>query len=106
MRGVFHYADVSVCCMVLAGFVPDGRSRGSTDVLVIVNQVSWQSRNEVVISIFVGWSGNYRYAAWLLSRYAAWLLPRRCLAFAEMQLSFCKDSLKNLFFQPFPYFFT
>lgn len=49
--------------------------------------------------------GFCRYAAWLLPRYAALLLPICCLAFVEMQLSFCKDSLKKSLFPTFSLLF-
>jgi hypothetical protein len=47
VRCVFHYADVSVCCFLSATLVPNRLPKGSTDVLVVVNQVSCGNRDEV-----------------------------------------------------------
>jgi hypothetical protein len=55
VRGVFHYADVSVCCVLSATLVPSPLPKGSTDVLV-VDQVSCGNRDEVDVSYDVSMS--------------------------------------------------
>jgi hypothetical protein len=55
VRGVFHYADVSVCCVLSATLVPSPLPKGSTDVLV-VDQVSCGNRDEVDVSLDVSMS--------------------------------------------------
>lgn len=45
MRGVLHYVDISVCCDdLLARVFQVGHRTGSTDVLMIFDQVSWQTK--------------------------------------------------------------
>lgn len=44
MRGVFHYVDISVCCELLAVVLQVGHDTGSTDVLMIFDQVSWWTK--------------------------------------------------------------
>ena len=56
VRGVFHYADVSVCCWLSATVVPSRLPKGSTDVLMVVNQVSCGNRDEVDVSLDVSMS--------------------------------------------------
>jgi hypothetical protein len=55
VRGVFHCADVSVCCVLSATLVPSRLPKGSTDVLV-VDQVSCGNRDEVDVSFDVSMS--------------------------------------------------
>jgi hypothetical protein len=54
VRGVFHY--VSVCCWLSATVVPSRLPIGSTDVLMVVNQVSCGNRDEVDVSLDVSMS--------------------------------------------------
>ena len=44
VRGVFHYVDISVCCELLAVVLQVGHDTGSTDVLMIFDQVSWWTK--------------------------------------------------------------